>query len=371
MRRLSETQKRVLLLSLVLVPGLLLALKITTGVGPSVPGPRFRELLGVVEPFTLCTPKPEGVRAPAVPISSVAQAGWRREQDVAPFKDEELRAATVGDVVYAGTAVRANADGTIFSAIGTFYAYRPGAGAPQRLANVPVPAHHTAIAAWNGNVYVFGGFTRGVASNRVWRFSPATGRWQELARMPRARGALGGAVIGGRFYAVGGASDALRPDPRVYRVVDVYDFESDTWSEGPPMPTARHHLGAAAVDGRLYVVGGRSNVSLSLRALERFDPATGTWERLEPLPQGSGGLGAVSWNGRLISLGGGDDNERWVTPATWSYSPSTGSWTRLADMLVPRHGFATAVAGGRLYVMGGSPCARYGSTPVVESIALG
>lgn len=371
MRRLSETQRRVLLLTLVLVPGALLALKIVTGVGPSLPGPRVREALGIVEPFALCTQGPGGVQAPDVPISSLARAKWRRERDVQAFKDEEVRAASVGGVVYIGTAVRANGDGTVFSAVGTFYAYRPGSGSARRVADLPVAAHHTAIVEWNGSIYVFGGFTRGLASNRAWRFSPATDRWQELARMPRARGALAGAVIGNRFYAVGGASSAVQRHPKVYRMLDVYDFQTDSWTMAPPMPTARHHLGAAAVDGRLYVVGGRSNRSLALNALERFDPATGKWEQLEPLPLGSGGLEAVSWNGRLLALGGGDDGDaRWVTPATWSYSPSTGTWSRLADLVVPRHGFATAIAAGRLYVMGGAPCARYGATPAVESIAL-
>jgi N-acetylneuraminic acid mutarotase len=372
MRRFTETQRRVLLLALVLVPGALLALKIVTGVGPSLPGPRIREVLGVVEPFAPCKPEAGGVRAPDVPISSLAQAKWRREPDVQAFKDEEMRGIALDDMVYVGSAVRANGDGTLFSSLGTFYAYRPGSGSVRRIADIPVAADHTAIAEWRGSIYIFGGFTRGHASNRAWRYSPATERWQELARMPRARGGLAGAVIGNRFYAVGGVSNALQRRPKVYRILDVYDFQTDSWTKAAGMPTARHHLGAAAVDGKLYVVGGRSNRSLALNELERFDPATGKWEQLEPLPLGSGGLQAVSWNGRLLVLGGGDDGEgRWVTPATWSYSPSTGTWSRLADLIVPRHGFAAAIAAGRLYVMGGAPCARYGQTAAVESISLG
>ena len=371
MRRPSQTQTRWLLLAFVLVPGALLALKVFTGIGPSLPGPRVREVLGVVEPFAPCTPRPGGMQVPEVPISALAKDEWRREPDVPAFKDEELRAVAIEGVVYAGTAVRANEDGTVFSAVGTFYAYQPGAATARRLPSMPVAADHTAIAEWNGDIYVFGGFTRALATNRVWRFSPDTGRWQEMARLPRARGALAGAVIGDRFYAVGGASTALLRYPRVYRVLDVYDFRSDSWTKAPPMPTARHHLGAAAVDGRLYAVGGRSNRSLAMDAVERFDPATGNWEQLEPLPLGAGGLEAVAWDGRVIVVGGGDDGDaRWVTPATWSYSPATGSWSRLADLVVARHGFATAIVGGRLYVMGGSPCARYGTTAAVESIAL-
>ncbi|MDX6397424.1 MAG: hypothetical protein QOJ43_832 [Gaiellaceae bacterium] len=360
------------MLTLVLVPGALLGLKIATGIGPDLPGPRVREVLGVVEPFGACTPTPEGVRVPAVPIAASFPAKWRREQDVQAFKDEEVRAAAAGGVVYAGIAARPNEEGTVFSALGTFYEYALGGGVSRRLRPMPVPAHHSAITVWNGDVYVFGGFTAGRATNRVWRYAPKEKRWQAMASMPRTRGALAGDVIDGRFYAVGGASSALLQDPDVYAVLDVYDFRSDSWTKGPSMPTARHHLGAAAVDGRLYVVGGRaSSRSQALDALEAFDPATNRWERLEPLPLGVGGLQAIGWKDHLIVLSGGDDGDgRWVTPATWSYSPSTASWTRLADMHVPRHGFGAVVVAGRVYALGGSPCARYGATAAVESLAL-
>jgi N-acetylneuraminic acid mutarotase len=157
----------------------------------------------------------------------------------------------------------------------------------------------------------------------------------------------------------------------VYRVLDVYDFARDRWTKGPRMSVGRHHLAAAAVDGNLYAVGGRSNRSLALGDVERYDPRAATWERVASLPLGSGGLEAVAWDGRLIVLGGGDDKiGGWVTPATWSLDPETERWTRLGDMIVPRHGFGATIADGRLYALGGAPCARYGQTPAVESMPL-
>ncbi len=258
--------------------------------------------------------------------------------------------------VYAGIATRPNEDGTIFSALGTFHEYRPEQGTLRRLPPMPVPAHHSAMASWNGHVYVFGGFTDGRASHHVWRYSPANRDWRAMADMPRARGALAGDVIDGRFYAVGGTESALQQFPRIFRVLDVYDFDTDTWTRGPRMPTARHHFGAAAVGGRLYAAGGRSNRSQELDAFESFDPAAGEWTRETPLPQGVGGLQAVSWEDRFIAIGGGDDGKgRWVTPAVWSYSPATGAWTRLPDRKVPRHGFGAVIAGERLYALGGAP----------------
>jgi len=35
-----------------------------------------------------------------------------------------------------------------------------------------------------------------------------------------------------------------------------YDPVADRWTGAPPLPTARHGLGVAAVGGRIYVIGG-------------------------------------------------------------------------------------------------------------------
>jgi hypothetical protein len=59
----------------------------------------------------------------------------------------------------------------------------------------------------------------------------------------------------------------------VYRRVDVYDPDQGTWSEGTPMPTARHGISAVVVGGRVYVIGGnpRSGASTS-KAAEAYNP---------------------------------------------------------------------------------------------------
>jgi N-acetylneuraminic acid mutarotase len=61
-------------------------------------------------------------------------------------------------------------------------------------------------------------------------------------------------ALNGRIYVIGG----LGPPNAGFRV-EVYDPARDTWSAAPPMPTARHGLGAAAVGSTVYVlVGGLS-----------------------------------------------------------------------------------------------------------------
>src|SRR5262249_11461272 len=92
---------------------------------------------------------------------------------------------------------------------------------------------------------------------------------------------------------------------------EVYDPAANRWTALAYVPTARDHLAAAAMDGRLYAVGGRidGNYSRNLASNEAYDPATGRWEQRAPLPTARSGIaaagpgGAAAW--RRGSWGGG------------------------------------------------------------------
>lgn len=87
------------------------------------------------------------------------------------------------------------------------------------------------------------------------------------ARHQRRRVALAVTVLNGKLYAVGGMAG------EVLRVNEEYDPVTDTWRERAPMPTARHGLGAAAVGGKIYVIGGGVKPDASKSGLnEVFDP---------------------------------------------------------------------------------------------------
>ena len=73
--------------------------------------------------------------------------------------------------------------------------------------------------------------------------------------MPTSRGGVASAVLDGRLYVFGGEG---APDVAsgVFDAVEVYDVAGDRWSVLEPMPSPRHGMGAAAVDGRIIIPGG-------------------------------------------------------------------------------------------------------------------
>jgi N-acetylneuraminic acid mutarotase len=184
--------------------------------------------------------------------------------------------------------------------------------------------------------------------------------------MPTARGALAVGAIGGKLYAAGGMTSG-RPLGKAVRALEVYDIATDRWSRGPDMPAAREHVGGTVLDGRFYVLGGRDPRSDALGTATRFDPESGEWESLPPLRVAAGGLEAVTDGGAVLALGGGDDRGGTVTGAVQRYEPSQDRWRVVSRMRTPRHGFAATVVGSRIYTFGGSPCALFAASKFAES----
>ena len=72
------------------------------------------------------------------------------------------------------------------------------------------------------------------------------------------------------------------------RSVERYDPALDAWEAVAPLTLARVGAGVAALDGKLYAVGGRveeeqAEVDRPANTVERYDPATNAWEEVAPM----------------------------------------------------------------------------------------
>jgi len=282
---------------------------------------------------------------------------WRMEAE-APRAQVEGSAVAIDPRIYV-------AGGSAPGNLRRFLAYDTRSGRWSEPGELPTGLNHSQAVAYRGDLYLAGGYLEGAAAtSNFWRYDPETERWDRLPPMPQARGAAAAAVIGDRLYVVGGGpqmygvSEAAGPS----KSLDIYDFESESWSSGPDAPVALHHVNAAALGGKLYMAGGRLGVEESSDAFLSFDPRRERWERLPSLPIGPmSSLGVVAAGGKIVAVGG-DDEEGWedgggsVTPTAWAFDPRTDRWQRLPDLAVERHAHGTAVSGGRIYVVAGAIC---------------
>ena len=69
-------------------------------------------------------------------------------------------------------------------------------------------------------------------------------------------------------------------------MLDIYDPKANTWTSGPPMPTARSGLAGTVYKGVFMVLGGEMPPTGTNPENEAFDPKANAWRTLAPMPAG-------------------------------------------------------------------------------------
>jgi len=102
--------------------------------------------------------------------------------------------------------------------------------------------------------------------------------WVSVAPVPTAREFLVTAAVNGRVYAIGGLAPGI-----ALNTVEVYDPSSNSWSPAVNMPTARYGLAATAVNGKIYAIGGLAG-TIPVNTVEVYDPSNNSWSTAANMP---------------------------------------------------------------------------------------
>lgn len=317
-------------------------------------GPVSITPLGAIEPVAAPLAATMGGQAnqPTPPSPGTWHAGAATPVEIA-----EIAAATLDGIIYTGGGFTPPG-----SSIGTWFGrYDPTDDAWAERAELPQAVHHPQMAARAGRVWLAGGYSgqlnRAGASNQLHAYDPASDRWARMADMPGRRAAGFMVAQQDRMWVVGGVGDA---EDRMW----VYDLAADTWSDQPG-PTPREHLGAAAWDGKIYVVAGRGFGRGIVGTLEAYDIAQETWTTLATMPGVCGGCSAaVTADGR-IHVTGGEGNGRTYNDH-YVYDIASNIWSVAAPMPTARHGIGAAAVGWRFYVIGGGRTQGLAYSDLVE-----
>jgi N-acetylneuraminic acid mutarotase len=236
-------------------------------------------------------------------------------------------------------------------------AYDPDSDSWRTLADFPnASVHHANTASVGGRLWVLGhlaGLTFDAVGD-AWSYDPALDTWTASTPMPAGteRGGSGVAVIGDVVYVVGGLRASLA-------VADAwaYDTTADTWSPMPDLPTARDHLVAAGVGGRVWCIGGRAtNIGAHVPTVDVYDPASNAWSAGPPMPTSRGGMAAAVVDDFIFVAGGegNPDDASGVFAQLEVLDTAAGTWTTLTPMPTPRHGTGGAALDGVVYIPGGA-----------------
>ncbi len=190
------------------------------------------------------------------------------------------------------------------------------------------------------------------------QLEPDKGTWRTAAPMPTKRTEVAAAALDGKIYVIGGFEKPSLGNVLNFAItqsVEMYDPATDRWSSKAPLPVGLHHVGIGVSGGRLYVIGGYSQSTFSVwnpvATVYVYDPAADSWTERAPMPTARGALSVTEHEGKLYAIGGYDRKAN--NGQVEVYDPVRNVWTTAASLPTPRDHLATATVAGKIYAIGG------------------
>ncbi|MFD2872444.1 Kelch repeat-containing protein [Mucilaginibacter ximonensis] len=180
------------------------------------------------------------------------------------------------------------------------------------------------------------------------------GQWALVTstNTPPSRNECGFAAVDGKLYLVGGDATA--------QPVEIYDPSTSSWTKGATAPSIMHHFQAVDFGDKVYVLDAFSDRNypnqVPLANAYAYDTKTDNWQQLAGLPEGRrrGGAGAAVYKGKLYLVCGILHGHHDGTNGLFDeYDPKTNSWKSLPDAPHIRDHSMAVVVNDKLYAVGG------------------
>ena len=179
-------------------------------------------------------------------------------------------------------------------------------------------------------------------------FAQDFSNWEQRANMGEAAAGFGSICIDDKIYVFGGYNSS----EEIISKLQVYDSDSDTWTEKTSMPTPRRNACIAQVNGIIYAIGGSVDIySKVTNVNEAYDPVSDTWQTKKSMPVSLGQCATAVYDNKIYVFGGYKDNGSENT--VFVYDTLTDTWTTKSSMPTPRKCATAVVANNLIYVMGG------------------
>jgi DNA-binding CsgD family transcriptional regulator/N-acetylneuraminic acid mutarotase len=195
-----------------------------------------------------------------------------------------------------------------------------------KIPDKPTPSSDTLAALVGGKIFIPGGrLADGKTGDMLEIFNPRQNHWETGASLPEPISGYALTAFEGKIYLFGGWNGS-KPINHVY----VYDPADDDWTQRSDLPSARAYAGAAVAGDKIYIVGGfdGSHALSDLLAYypQRENSGESPWEKLAPLPHARYAM-SVSGLADMIYVFGGisDETSPEMLPPV-HYMPQSDQW---------------------------------------------
>lgn len=181
-----------------------------------------------------------------------------------------------------------------------------------------------------------------------------SGKWKVLETKNEVanRGECGMAAVNGKLYLIGGGDDQ--------QAVQSFDPATLKWTTLATAPLLMHHFQAVAYDNNIYILEAFSTNNFpnqtSMPKVYVYDIKKDQWQQGGEMPveRRRAAAGAVAYKGKLYLVDGIlHGHSSGTTNMFDSYDPATKAWTPLPDAPHIRDHCSAAVIKDKLYVAGG------------------
>lgn len=175
--------------------------------------------------------------------------------------------------------------------------------------------------------------------------------WRITTEIPSFRVGAAAAAVDGNVYLIGGRTR----EARATRTILLYDPSTNRWSDDvPPMHVARINAAVVVVGKKIFVIGGRNAEGEVLRSVEVYTPGSERWEEFPEIRRQREGAAAVLLRGQMFVLGGSDQNER-ALETVEVFNVIEERWDEVGEWKLdaPRVSSGVAVVDHTFYIFGG------------------
>ncbi|XP_059970772.1 kelch-like protein 32 isoform X2 [Mesoplodon densirostris] len=226
------------------------------------------------------------------------------------------------------------------------------------LAPMPVGRSHHCVAVMGDFLFVAGGEVehasgRTCAVRTACRYDPRSNSWAEIAPMKNCREHFVLGAMDEYLYAAGGRNELRQVLPTVER----YCPKKNKWTFVQPFDRSLSCHAGYVADGLLWISGGVTNTAQYQNRLMAYEPNQNKWISRSPMLQRRVYHSMAAVQRKLYVLGGNDldyNNDRVLVRHIDAYNMDADQWTRCNfNLLTGQNESGVAVHNERIYLVGG------------------
>ncbi|HTK05469.1 MAG TPA: kelch repeat-containing protein [Candidatus Eisenbacteria bacterium] len=202
--------------------------------------------------------------------------------------------------------------------VDSLYIYDPDKDQWSRGKDLPDAVGGSALVNEDGRVHMLGGRSIGSDVDSHYIYNIADNGWDSGPELISGREQFGAALFGRKLYVFGGSQGGVLYNTDA---VEVLDLDRGIWDPAATMPLKRSDMAVISQDGKVFVFGGEGPTT-TFDQVDVYDQKSDHWTTIkEKMPSARHGLAGAYVNGSFFLIGGGKRTSISVTDANEVMSP--------------------------------------------------